>query len=151
MAKKKFTARTYKRRLLKLAALLEADAKNKKGIKFNISVVGTISHDQSLDDKDEVKLDCGTTVCAMGLASLSGAFKHAGLSYKITGNSIWNTINGETMDYDRAAVHIFGIPREIADVLFSPNYYSMNLSKGAEGELEVARRIRLYVAEGEII
>ena len=64
-----------KRRLLKLADLLEADAKNKRGLQFNLSEWGT-----SLDYGSPASISCGTTACAMGLAVLSGAFKRAGLS-----------------------------------------------------------------------
>ena len=66
-----------KRRLLKLAAMLQADAKNKKGIQFDIGTVGRPSTDifTPFDASKPIPLDCGTTACAMGLAVISGEFK----------------------------------------------------------------------------
>ena len=63
-----------KRRLLKLADLLEADAENKTGVQFDLKGWG-----HSHDDDTPVAVSCGTTACAMGLAVLSGAFADAGL------------------------------------------------------------------------
>ena len=54
-----------KKRLLKLADLLEADAKNKKGIKFDYWATANLA-----DPKEPIS--CGTSACAMGLAALSG-------------------------------------------------------------------------------
>lgn len=146
MAMKKVSKRTGNRRLLKLAALLEADAKNKKGMQFDIGTVGRQSYDA--DDKFKPGLNCGTTACAMGLASISGAFKrNAGLSYVIKGDEIWNTINGRHVNYDLAAMRVFGINQYQASHLFNPFEYSSLERKGSRGELEVARRIRKLVAE----
>lgn len=44
----------YKRRLLKLAKLLREDAKNKKGVKFDLGVVTKTGYGE------EAKIDCGT-------------------------------------------------------------------------------------------
>lgn len=67
-----------KRRLLKLADLLVKDARTKKGIRFSMDVVIARKNPEA----GAVKMDCGTTGCAMGLAAVSGAFKRAGLSCK---------------------------------------------------------------------
>jgi hypothetical protein len=131
-----------KRRLLKLADMLEADAKNKKGIKFDLDYVG-VAEDWSEDYQPA--LNCGTVACAMGLAAISGEFKRAGLSYKTDGIWVETTINGRRRDYDRAAMHVFGISELQAAFLFNASYYQGN-TKGARGERNVAKRIRDLVA-----
>lgn len=134
----KVTKRTGKRRLLKLAALLETDAKDKKGCKFDLERVGQTAG-------GEIGLNCGTTACAMGLASISGAFKRQGLSYKVDGYQIWNMINKKVLDYDKAAMRIFGVTNVEAHNLFDPLYYPDSIRKGADAELYVANRIRKFV------
>lgn len=141
-----------KKRLLKLADLLEADAKNKKGIKFDLGVVGCTSEWLEGEEEFVPALDCGTTACAMGLAAISGAFKRsAGLSYKIDFLSeVETTINGRRVDYDVAAMKVFDISQEAAHLLFSPSYYCgstwNDVPTGADGERRVAKRIRDFVA-----
>ncbi len=139
-----------KRRLMKLADLLEADAKNKKGVKFNLCTVVTPSRGLSLDSK-EVPVSCGTQACAMGLAAISGAFKRAGLFYRIDAGLkmlfVETTMNGLVTEYDDAAAELFDITVDEAGFLFSPNYYPRRLPKtGARGERIVAKRIRDFVA-----
>jgi len=68
-----------KRRLLKLADLLEADAKNKKGVKFDLGTWGNLNE----GTPEEEVISCGTTACAAGLAAMSGAFKKEGLGYRL--------------------------------------------------------------------
>lgn len=134
-----------KRRLLKLAGMLEADAVNKKGMRFDLSTVGQPSDWHA--DEFVPKLDCGTTACAMGLAAISGAFKRAGLSYKVVGRDINTTMNGRGLGYDRAAMKLFDISMVEADFLFTPNnYYYCGRITGADGERKVAKRIRDFVA-----
>lgn len=132
-----------KRRLLKLADMLEADAKNKKGLTFDLGVVGQPS-DWNSDDFVP-KLDCGTTACAMGLAAISGSFKRAGLFYKVDGLDILTTMNGRPVGYDRAAMGLFDISKDEADFLFTPSCYYGPIT-GAAGERNVAKRIRDFVA-----
>lgn len=130
-----------KRRLLKLADLLEADAKNKKGIKFDLGVVGTCYNEDS-----PFEMNCGTSACAMGLAALSGEFKGtAKLSYRADGSYLIPTIGGRDVSYDRAAMKIFNITMRQADFLFTPSEYD-GIPKGAAGERLVAKRIRDFVA-----
>ena len=144
-----------KKRLLKLAALLEADAKNKRGIKFDLYIVAAPSRENS-DKKDfKPQVTCGTTACAMGLAAVSGAFKRkeaGGLSFIIGNGSnvvgemdIHTTVMGKKMSYDNAAEKIFHISRVAARYLFAPRSYLGRPTKGAEGELYVAQRIRSFV------
>jgi hypothetical protein len=59
-----------KRRLLKLADLLVANAHNSKGMRFDLDHWGVFR-----GHKRPRKLDCQTTGCALGLAAMSGAFK----------------------------------------------------------------------------
>lgn len=134
-----------KRRLLKLADLLEADAKNKKGIKFDLNVVGYVDN---IPENEVVKLDCGTSACAVGLAAMSGKFNREGLSYKVTTgwlNNIVPTFNGRVLQYDTAAMRLFEITRREANFLFTPGQYQTR-QEGAKGERYVAKRIRDFVA-----
>lgn len=135
-----------KRRLLKLADLLEMDAKNKKGMKFDIRVVGFVN---GAKKGDAIELNCGTSACAMGLASISGAFNRQGLTYKVTEdwlNNIVPVLDGRVFQYDTAAVRLFSISRKEANFLFTPASYPENKKEGAVGERYVAKRIRDFVA-----
>lgn len=139
-----------KKRLLKLADLLEADAENKAGISFNMMTV--IARDD-VELGSAVPMDCGTQACAMGLAALSGAFKRdGGLSYKLRkmewgGFSIETTIDGRIRSYDRAGMAVFGLTMREADFLFTPDSYDHGTPLShAEGERNVAKRIRDFVA-----
>jgi hypothetical protein len=148
----------HKKRLLKLADLLEADAKNKKGIKFDLGVVLCSSgEDQPVDYQPAV--NCGTTACAMGLAAVSGAFKRAGLGFyteivfdryygkeRVDIEMVWD---GARVDYIMAACNLFGIDQDTANFLFSPSNYGRNDPVGASGERKVAKRIRDLV-DGKI-
>lgn len=139
-----------KLRLLKLAKMLELDAKNKEGIQFDIDTVGRPSDFGVFSNKKEIPLDCGTTACAMGLAAISGEFKKAGLSYKINSESLSNQIvtkfNGRAVNYDKAAMKLFNITKEQANYLFSPWTYPYGKKTAAAGEREVVRRIKRVVA-----
>lgn len=135
---------TGRRRLLKLARLLEVDARKKKGIKFDLDTFG-----HRAGKKPSV--DCGTTACAMGLAALSGAFKRQGLKANIdqefySGKTMYlvTPAIGPHTDFN-AAKKLFHIRSEEALWLFSPDYYN-SPKKGASGELAVAKRIRDFVS-----
>jgi hypothetical protein len=141
-----------KRRLLKLADLLEADAKNKTGVKFNLGTVVEPSRRLSLDAR-AVPVSCGTQACAMGLAAITGAFKRAGLSYRVDPQYdigrvyIETTMYGEDTEYDDAAMELFDITCDEANFLFTPSCYPDRAPKtGSRGELLVAKRIRDFVA-----
>lgn len=122
-----------KRRLLKLANLLEADAKNKTGIQFDMSTWGVV-HDK------EKPMSCGTMACAMGLAALSGKFKRAGLGYSTRGSILHVTMDGRG-DGVRSACRLFEISLEEAEQLFI-----WPAGVGSQGERAAAKRIRKFVA-----
>lgn len=135
-----------KRRLLKLAGLLEADAKNKKGICFDISNVGRPVDMEKRFKRNQVPIDCGTTACAMGLAAITGAFARAGLSFCTDGFWVHTKWNGRKTDYDIAATRLFNITNDQAHFLFTPHSYPREKREGAVGERFVAKRIRDFVA-----
>ena len=130
-----------KLRLLKLADLLEADAKNKKGIQFDMTDWGTVS-----DHKKP--LSCGTQACAMGLAALSGAFKRAGLEAKIDeGGYLRFKWKGRHVKGFDAGRHLFDIDEYESDMLFGLHGGE---TEGSKVERAKAKQIRRFVKTGEI-
>lgn len=124
-----------RKRLLKLADLLEADAKNKKGIKFNLTMWGQVC--------DNAKpVSCGTYGCAMGLAVASRAFVRAGLHPPSVDGSLSPRFGREHAF--NAAARLFQIPPSEAHFLFSATRYDEYL--GAKAERIVSKRIRNFVA-----
>lgn len=130
-----------KRRLLKLADLLEADAKNKKGIKFEMMTFGYVT--------DKTKpLSCGTQACAMGLAALSGAFKRDGLDARIERSGFVSILwNGRKTDGFKAAEYLFDISDPESATLFLP---TGGQHDGAGTERAKAKQIRKFVRTGEL-
>lgn len=137
-----------KRRLLKLAELLESDAKKRKGIKFDLTEWGTINDPKA-------PISCGTTACAMGLAALSGAFAGEGLKYSLSHHgTLYISLGGKAGYADggfSSAATLFEISGPEADWLFDyPSYAGafgvMPKVTGAAGERMVAKRIRDFVA-----
>lgn len=130
----------YKQRLLKLADLLDADAKRRRGICFDIMSWGTVSNPAK-------PLSCGTSACAMGLAALSGEFRRQGLTAKIRNGDILFKMNGRvTNDGFMAAVKLFGISSQQASDLFGIYQRLPDSGIGAEAERAVAANIRQFVA-----
>lgn len=130
----------HKRRLLKLADLLEADAKNPNGVKFDLGTWGWST------TKPDVS--CNTTACAMGVAALSGAFEYDGLTYftRENGHSgILIEVECQGRRGTAAAARLFRITRRAADWLFLEDWYD-DSTTGADGEFAVAKRIRDFVA-----
>ncbi len=126
-----------RRRLLKLAAMLEADAKNKKGVSFDLGTWGWA-------DKRK-PVSCGTHACAMGLAVASGAFKRAGLRPMSRDRNLMPRV-GRLSGFE-AAAKLFEIESEEADWLFDEHYYrELSTVEGAQAERAVAKRIRQFVA-----
>ncbi len=130
-----------KKRLLKLADLLEADAKNKKGIKFDLGLFGEVGDQGN-------PLSCGTTACALGLAALSGAFKRQGMSFEIEEEGCLVPKFGKATDF-KAGAKLFDIEQQTSVWLFHPAYY-FGPTEGAAGERAVAKRIRNFVAGKEV-
>lgn len=126
-----------KRRLLKLAGLLEANAKNKKGVRFNLTTWGFV-------EDEEQPISCGTTACAMGLAAVSGAFARQGLKCRIRYGGI-DIGFGRRWDPMIAARRLFEIDDHEASRLFISTGGLCAIT-GAAGELAVAKRIRDFVA-----
>lgn len=140
-----------KQRLLKLADLLEADAANKKGIKFNLSTWAADTHgvSSSFGVGETVPVDCSTQACAVGLACLSGAFKRSGLGYDISfTGQLHPTFDGDKGWY--AVQYFFGLTEVEAYHLFSADRYPENKRTAAAGERFVAKRIRKFVEDGKV-
>lgn len=144
---------TGRKRLLQLADLLEKDASNKKGMKFDMGSWGEITGDHTLDNP----LSCGTQACAMGLAALSGVFKRAGLGYELRKiDSEYYSVEIFFRQRGRklivggtsSASRLFGIPQDHANWLFTD--WPENCREGARGERIMAKRLRDYVA-GKIV
>lgn len=139
-----------KKRLLKLADLLEADAKKKKGVKFNLSLWGKVDVIDPDQVPKTVKVDCGTTACAIGLACISGAFKRAGLravtvSKNATGGNNIKPAFGQYREWS-AVQEFFGLNFDALRFLFTNAWYDHENMDGARGEKIVAKRIRDFVA-----
>lgn len=131
-----------KRRLLKLADLLEKDARRKRGIRFNMRTWGNINNPKK-------PLSCGTQACAMGLAALSGAFRHEGLSAVIRedGDFQFKVSGKKTYNGFRASRKFFRINSRNAERLFEADDVGLpDEGRGARAELAVAKRIRDFVA-----
>jgi hypothetical protein len=125
--------------LLKLADLLESDARSRKGIKFDLSVVIRRS------DKRRPTWSCGTAACALGLWGISNQFEGVLLEEHDRG-SWWPNYKGQ-IGRDAAEAY-FEIDKRTSAWLFLPHFYD-GAKTGRRGELAVAKRIRRFVA-GEI-
>lgn len=141
MAKRKLNTRN----ILKLADLLMADARRKRGIKFDMGDWGSV-------ENLEKPLSCGTTACAMGLAALSGAFKRQGLTAYISGRGsvypMWKGNLRTSFDWLAIAERLFGIAERTANVLFTPGSLP-GLEEGAAAERLKAKQLRELVRLGE--
>jgi hypothetical protein len=141
-------------RLLKLADLLEADAANPQGVKFdlaawavNLNDSGNSYDNHFVQGQDEIPVDCGTAACAFGLAAISGAFADEGLTYMIDRSNNLYPQYKEATGFD-AATKFFDIDMNTASALFEPANY--DIRKGADAELEVAGRIRELVTNSNL-
>jgi hypothetical protein len=141
-------------RLLKLADVVEADANNPVGFKFDLATWAApikvaenpTRYDSGWEQDAVIPLDCNTAACAVGVGCLSGAFKNEGLSYEIDNGMLSPTFQGRT---SFGAVREFFEIRQIdVEYLFVSENYDASLRKGRDGELAVAARIRQYVADG---
>ena len=127
--------------LLQLADILEANANNEHGAKFDLCTIGTF-------DPSEIApaMNCGTTACGMGIAALSGAFPRLGYTIKRFDDEaqIQCTIDGDECGYLGAAMTVFGLNVHEARILFDPQY-SSRPNEGREGELALVSDIRTLV------
>lgn len=135
-------------RLLRLAVLLEDDARNSVGLQFNLNTWAKCGPD------DVPTVACGTQACAVGLACLSGEFTNEGLLFK---TSIGHDSTGpvvqitprykDWVDWD-AVEEFFEIDDDASYELFVASEYRRDdlPTKGAEAEMAVANRIREFVA-----
>ena len=146
----------HKKRLLKLADLLEENAANRKGAKFDIGDWGSSS-------SKEMTMTCGTQACALGLAAISGVFKKQGLSYhthkflyydkhhcpsvpNIHIDVIFTRKDGTKIFGFQAAEDLFDIDTAASFWLFSGD--GLKHQTGAKAERAAAKRIRKFVADG---
>lgn len=140
----------HKQRLLKLAALLEADAENNNGIKFDLehwarpaTFMGFRSVWFKKTKVEKIPVNCNMAACAIGLAVLSGAFHEDGLQGELRADGyLLPTYKGWSHWY--AVRQFFGLDHSIADFLFHSDHYKVR--KGKRAELAVAERIRDFVA-----
>lgn len=155
-----------KQRLLKLVKLLREDARNKKGVSFDITVWAAPTGQRLFPGVPTTPLpvSCGTSACAMGLAVISGVFKKQGLNatYNLHHDGVSMepiiALDGNTFLGYHAAAKLFGISPIEAVFLFSPTYYSDQHAsvddpgqmRGAEGERRVANRIAKFVRDGGV-
>jgi hypothetical protein len=156
--------RVFKNRLLKLANLLIADARKKKGVKFDLDTwaapstgaIGSLSGRRGYATRKKlVPVSCETHACAIGLACISGKFKRSGLSYRYVRNT---THDGQVFFFlepkfknrsnFEAVQNFLGINQYEAYRLFLGRSYAF--SRGASAERAVAKRIRDFVKTGVV-
>lgn len=131
-----------KRRLLKLADMLDEDAADAEGIKFDFSEWGWVHNRKK-------PMSCGTTGCAMAVAALSGEFKRAGLRYFVSPSG---RLRITFRDHPRTdhpiyvAMKVFGLTPPEAQFLFASMRGMGAFQDGARAERAVAKRIRRFVA-----
>lgn len=150
--------------LLRLANLLERNAANPQGMRFDLngwakpSTARWSTYDARHfpEDIKSVPVSCDTTGCAMGLAAISGEFFNEGLFWELKDTRLLPVMKGKETGY-AAAAKLFKLNMNksygshdeytIAEVLFDQACYS--IKTGAEAELEVASRIRLLCANSD--
>ena len=136
-------------RLLKLAVLLESDAKNPNGARFDLETWASNAQGEAdfPSPRQFKKLDCNTQACAVGLACLSGIFKKDGLRWTSAPdeNNIVPRFKGK--DRFEAVEAFFDINERESRFLFVAAYYTRDdlSTAGAEGEIAAAKRIRRFV------
>ena len=138
-------------RLGRLEKLLRKNAKNSKGLKFDMGEWGQ-------SEGKEPGLHCGTTACAMGLAAISGEFKKEGLTHKFRGHEDWDgdvtsysvefLLKGQSIEGIEAGAEVFDIPLELSGWLFGGE--ASKHHTGAKAELEMADIIKQILKTGEL-
>lgn len=150
IAKKLPSTAIGRRRLLKLAMLLERDAKNRKGAKFDLGEWARPDDDDADTPGFEPALKCNTAACAVGVACLSGAFEKQGLKYSVQFSRLepkfkrsegWGAV-AKFFELKLSRDWFGDCDSPEAMFLFSGESYPDSLRKGAKGERAVAKRIR---------
>ena len=152
------------KRLERLVKLLRKDARNKKGVKFDLTTWASPANSINrrwITEPDEIPVSCNTTACAMGLAVISGEFEKEGLYANYVNQ--WNGVamqpaikvkdRKQGMEYVStnfaAARALFGLKHDIeASWLFNPSFYKGSDRRGAKAELKVAKRISKLIKDG---
>lgn len=127
-----------KRRLLKLADLLESDADNPSGVRFDLETWAST-------EGPVPTINCGTQACAIGLAMLSPEFNLEGLHFGDGYLTQFSPHFEGERGFD-AVETFFGLSDKEANFLFVYAHYDKNLRAGRDSELAVAKRIRDFVA-----
>lgn len=153
----KKVVKTDYRKLAKLADFLETDAKNPKGIKFDMAIWANVD-----PEAEKIEATCSTAACAFGAAAVAKLFD--GLTFHIVADQIWKNdlhdfggkggggyvpmkvltprYKGKT-DLEAARL-LFGLTQGEACYLFTPGSY-VHEQRGRKGELFVAKRIRNFI------
>ncbi len=151
--------------LLRGAEVLEADANNPEGIKFDLGtwvadarinlVNGYLTEDREkykYKDNEVIPVNCRTQACAFGLFALSGAFQEEGLGYKIISGALQPMLKKDGQEFLAwdAVNLLFDIDDGQSQRLFSAANYEQDHRQGATAELAVAARIRRLIATGSV-
>lgn len=131
-------------RLLKLADVLERDAYQLHGVKFDLLSIITVD-----DPKLGPGMNCGTMACALGIWALCGEFEGVTISRveRTTGKD-FDVEYQNTTNRDAAEIY-FDISGDVSAWLFLNQYYTGLPTEGEAGERAVAARIRAFVAGKE--
>lgn len=129
-------ASIFKKRLIRLADGLEADAAKEDGIKFDFNNWGAIDNPMN-------PLSCGTVACAFGYAAISGLFKDEGLDYRTSGRGevVFTYQGTQWAGAIETAMKLFGLTEQEASHLFTDDR-GLDETTGADAERKVAQRIR---------
>lgn len=137
--------------MLRLATLLENDAENKKGVKFDMGDWIVPDYDSVPDETNwKPKMSCDTIVCAWGAAALSGIFKKQGVTWDHSGTFMrirYTGCNPNDVSNMESARVFFDISHLEVSYLFGGTYYPAGdrYRMGAAGERYVAKRLRNFV------
>lgn len=142
-------AYVYKKRLLKLAAFLEALPR--KSFDY--------THWAGVGFKGKLTTSCGTTACALGWAAAIPSFRRLGLRLTDPDPYGWRTVQDirSGARHFNAAIDVFCLTMPEAEYLFTPDepnygYFSFDSSglEDAPGDSatprQVAKHIRAFVA-----
>lgn len=133
---------TPKERLLLLADRLDADAANPNGMKFDLLNWFSDETVNGYDSPTQLKPDCNTTGCAIGLAMLTPEFNAEGFKAE---KYVFDPEFGDDVGWVAVGGY-FELTRDECERLFQCSFYPEALRKGVDGERAVAARIRDFLA-----